>query len=44
MKSEEIGREKVETDGDDQGPARLGKQGKFKIHLVDDIEEQQHLH
>ncbi len=32
MKSEEIGREKVETDGDDQ-PAGLEKQGKFKIHL-----------
>jgi hypothetical protein len=42
MKSEEIGREKVETDGDHQ-PAGLEKQGKFKIHLVNDFEEQQHL-
>ncbi len=42
--SKEIGRQKEETEDDVGGLVRLGKQGKIEIHLIDAIEEQQHIH
>lgn len=44
MSSKELGRPKEETEADVGVLVRLEKQGKFKIHLIDTIEEQQNLH
>lgn len=43
VNSKEMGRPKEETDADVGGLARLEEQGKFEIHLIDAIGEQQHL-
>ena len=41
--SKEMGRPKEEADAGVVGLARLEEQGKFEIHLIDAIGEQQHL-
>jgi hypothetical protein len=38
-----MGRPKEEADADVGGLARLEEQGKFEIHLIDAIREQEHL-
>ena len=43
VNSKEMGRPKEETDADVGGLPRLEEQGKFEIHLIDAIGEQQHL-
>jgi len=43
MRSKEMGISKEETDADIGMLARLEEQGKFEIHLIDAIGEQQHL-
>ena len=44
VNSKEMGRPKEETDADVAGLARLEEQGKFEIHLIDAIGEQQHFY
>ncbi len=40
MTPKETGRQKEET-GEDGGSTRIGNQGKFEIHLIDAIQDQQ---